>query len=69
MAIKFGFKAFSVLASGVFALAIVSGCTEEAAPPAAAPAAAPGASAPAKPAMEKPAAPAPVPAPKEEPKK
>ncbi len=50
MAIKFGYKAASVVASAVFSLALVAGCnTEEPAPAGgSAPAAAPGATPPGK---------------------
>jgi hypothetical protein len=71
VAIKFGIKAYSVLGTAVFSLAIVAGCNSEEPAPAGAPAKAPGAAAPSKPAEgSKPATPAapPVTAPTEKPK-
>jgi hypothetical protein len=49
--LKFGTKAYSVLAAGVFSLAVVVGCNSEETPPAggAAPVAAPGAVPPGRP--------------------
>jgi hypothetical protein len=63
VAIKFGIKAGSVLASAVFSLALVAGCnTEEPAPAGGSPPAAPGATPPGKSGEAKPSTPStPVP--------
>jgi hypothetical protein len=61
VAIKFGIKAGTVLATAVFSLALVAGCnTEEAAPEGGGPKVAPGATAPGK-APEIKSTPAPAP--------
>jgi hypothetical protein len=69
VAIKFGIKAYSVLGSAVFALALVAGCNSEEPAPAGAPAKGPGAAAPSKPVDSKPVTPAapPVTAPTKKP--
>jgi hypothetical protein len=62
VAIKFGIKAGSILASAVFSLALVAGCNTEEAAPESGPKAAPGTAAPGKAPEAKPA-PTPTPAP------